>query len=88
MAGGLGYDTPTVYRSHTDYWSNNEAMANELWNSIDTSPVGIALIDAYAEERGLPIASRFPWDGTKGTYFIKVFHQLHCLVLVLLGHLR
>ena len=42
--------------------------------------MAVALTDEYAESHGLPIADRFPWDDDKGLYFIKAFHQLHCLV--------
>ena len=78
--GGLGYDTPTIYRAETDWWGENETLSNELWENLDTSPMGIALTDDYAKRHGIPIASRFPWDDAKGTYFVKAFHQLHCLV--------
>lgn len=80
VLGGLGYDVPVVYHAVTDYWSDNETLADELWDNIDTSPMGVALSDDYAQSHGLPIASRFPWDDEKGTYFLKAFHQLHCLV--------
>ena len=84
VQGGLGYDTPTVFRSPTDWWGDNESLADELWEHIDTSPMAIALTDEYARSHDLPIASRFPWDDDKGTYFIKAFHQLHCLVSILI----
>jgi hypothetical protein len=40
----------------------------------------VALSDDFANALGLPRSERFPWDHRKGRYFIKVFHQLHCLV--------
>jgi hypothetical protein len=40
----------------------------------------VALDDSFADTHGLPRSDRFPWDEGKGRYFIKVFHQLHCLV--------
>ena len=78
--GGLEYNTPIMYRAQTDFWSINETLSNELWNALDTSPIGVALTDDYAKQHDLPLASRFPWDDEKGTYFIKAFHQIHCLV--------
>lgn len=42
----------------------------------------VALEDTWAAEHGLPKSVfRFPWDPeTKGVYFLKVYHGLHCLV--------
>ena len=85
IRGGLGYDTPTIYRARTEWWSENETLANELWDNLDTSPMALALSDDYAKTHNLPLASRFPWDDEKGTYFVKAFHQLHCLVSLLLS---
>ncbi|KAI4184176.1 MAG: hypothetical protein LQ346_006150 [Caloplaca aetnensis] len=85
---GLGYDVPVVYHAMTDYWSENETLSDGLWDSIDTSPMGVALSDDYASSHNIPIASRFPWDDEKGTYFIKAFHELHCLVSVLTFYSR
>lgn len=80
QAGGLGYDVPTVYRAHTDYWGENETLSNELWEAIDTSPMGVALTREWASEHDLPEAGPFPWDDSRETYYVKAFHQLHCLV--------
>jgi hypothetical protein len=77
---GLSLDTPSIHYHHTDYWSKNETLADELWEGIDTNPMVVALTDDFADSHGLPRSDRFPWDESKGRYFVKVFHQLHCLV--------
>ena len=69
-----------IYRSHTDYWGENITLADELWESLDTNPVAVALSDEYARGHGLPESARFPWDDEKGLYFIKAIHDLHCIV--------
>jgi hypothetical protein len=77
---GLRLDTPSVHYHHTDFWSTNQTLADKLWEGIDTNPMVVALSDDFADAHGLPRSDRFPWDETKGRYFVKVFHQLHCLV--------
>jgi hypothetical protein len=77
---GLSLVTPSIHYHHTDYWSANQTLADELWESIDTDPMVVALTDEYADSHDLPRSDRFPWDVSKGRYFVKVFHQLHCLV--------
>lgn len=78
--GGLTFDTPVIYHSTTDYWGANDTLADELWNGMDTDPIVVALWDDYAQQHGLEISGRFPWDDEKGIYFLKGFHNLHCLV--------
>ena len=85
--GGLAYDTPTAYHSRTDFQSKNETIVNELWESMDTSPIAVTLKDETAIKNGIPVAGRFPWDNSKGVYYLKVFHDLHCLVSSCLEHL-
>lgn len=59
-------------------------MADELWNGMDTDPIVVALSDDYAQQHDLKISGRFPWDDEKGIYFLKGFHNLHCLASLLL----
>jgi hypothetical protein len=77
---GLNLDTPSVHYHHTDYWSENITKADELWDGIETNSMVVALTDQFADAHNLPRSDRFPWDARKGRYFVKVFHQLHCLV--------
>lgn len=79
---GLSLDTPSTHFHHTDYWGSNQTLADQLWENIDTNPMVVALTDAFADAHDLPRSDRFPWDKSKGRYFIKVFHQLHCLVSI------
>ncbi|KAH8714037.1 hypothetical protein GQ44DRAFT_762659 [Phaeosphaeriaceae sp. PMI808] len=79
---GLGLDTPTVYHHHSGYWSVNDTLSDELWDSVDTNPMVVALTDEFADAHGLPRSDRFAWDKSKGRYFVKVFHQLHCLKFI------
>lgn len=79
---GLSLDTPSTHYHHTEYWGTNQTRADELWESIDTNPMVVALTDEFADAHHLPHSDRFPWDDSKGRYFVKVFHQLHCLVKV------
>ena len=80
LVGGLKYDTPTVYHAKTDYQSANKTLSSTLWDSIDTSPIGIVMTNKDAQSHGIPLGSPFPWDDSKTTYYVKVFHHLHCLV--------
>lgn len=75
---GLGYDTPTEYRVHTAYGQNTSESDN-LWDTIDSSPIIVALTDKYATSKALDLSARFPWDESKGIYHVKAFHHLHCL---------
>ena len=77
---GLSLNIPTTHHHHTDYWSANDTIADQLWEAIDTNPMVIALTDDFAASHGLPRSARWAWDDGKGRYFVKVFHQLHCLV--------
>ena len=79
---GLTHDTPTSYHYPTEYISSNETFADKLWDEIDVSRLVVALSDEWAEEHGLQRSVfRFPWDekGT-GVYYLKIFHDLHCVV--------
>ena len=79
---GIKYDTPTAYSLATEYLSANETLTDDLWDNLDMNSLVVALDDKWAVEHGLPISVfRFPWDQeTKGVYFLKVYHGLHCLV--------
>ena len=66
---------------------DNEALTNEAWDELGYDDGSIALDYEYAKMMGLPKAQPFPWDSTKGIYFINGYHGLHCLVRQsLIGH--
>lgn len=95
LQGGLGYDTPVLFNYDNEYHGENDTRAEELWDSISTDHIAVALTDSWIDEKGLQRSAadiesaRFPWDPSRGLYFLKVFYQLHCLVShVLMGQTR
>ena len=79
---GIPRDERMVYQVHTEFSVANDSVADSHWESLDTISGAITLPDAYALEHDLPIADRFPWNDEKGLYYIKGFHDLHCLVSI------
>jgi hypothetical protein len=79
---GLTFDTPIPYHAATEYWNSNasEKDMDAAWDSIDTGPMAVALLDDYVRMTGLPPSTRFPWDTDRGVYYLKGLHDLHCLV--------
>jgi hypothetical protein len=78
--GRLGFDTSILYKGHTEYQSENQSVADHAWDSFDTSAIAIAVPDDWSNKHKLPYTERFPWDDSKGMYFVKGLHQMHCLV--------
>ena len=76
----LSWDKWIKYEHGGLYSSDNETLTNEAWDAINYDSGSVALSDHYAIEMKLPKAQRFPWDDTKGLYFMNGQHQLHCLV--------
>jgi len=59
----------------------NETEADEYWESLDASPVAVALdCKEAAQQYGLGESVPFPWGNEKGLYCIKAFHHIHCLL--------
>ncbi|MCJ1408889.1 hypothetical protein MMC19_002966 [Ptychographa xylographoides] len=79
---GLAYDTPTPYVHGGLYYSKNKTLTDEAWKAINYDHGSVALSDEDAAAWGLPVAQRFPWDQTKGLYFLSGYHSLHCLKTV------
>ena len=71
------------FQYYNDYWGSNETLSDQLWESIDTSPVMVSLSQEYIEKHDLPPSIPFPWDESRGLYFLKAYHMLHCLVIPL-----
>jgi hypothetical protein len=76
---GLPTNIPMVYTYRTDYFGDNETLADELWDNLDLTASVVALSPEYVAEHKLEKSSPFPWDTEKDMYFLKVFHSLHCL---------
>nr|POE85459.1 phenylalanine aminomutase (l-beta-phenylalanine forming) [Quercus suber] len=79
---GLEYNVPKNYTYHTEFWNDTGITSDEHWEAISIDPAVIAVSPEWAASQGLPPSWTFPWDTTKQMYFIKVFHQLHCLKLI------
>jgi hypothetical protein len=71
---------------YTTNEGENKTQVDEFWESLDSSPVIVALDHEYSDSHGLARSVPFPWDETKGVYHIKAFHQVHCLVSLVLAH--
>ncbi|KAF2740286.1 hypothetical protein EJ04DRAFT_508268 [Polyplosphaeria fusca] len=76
---GLAYDTPVKYESNPDFGSMTE---DEYWSGLDASPVAIQMSESEAKKHGLGPSAPFPWDDEKSIYFVKAFHQIHCLKVI------
>lgn len=52
-----------------------------MWESLNLDAMVIAPTNEWAQEVGLTDSWEFPWDPTRRKiYFLKVYHQIHCLV--------
>lgn len=72
---GISYDTPAIVE-RGGLWLDDD----EAWESIKYYAGTVALDHEYAASMGLPRGQNFPWDDTKGIYFLNGHHGLHCLV--------
>jgi len=80
IQAGLERDVQNPIIFHSPYNDCNETYAEEQWDAIDMDPGMLALPDAFVAEKGLPVAQRFPWDESKGIYYLNIYHNMHCLV--------
>ena len=81
---GLTFDTAIPYEPISQFWNPN-ISAHEMdaaWDAIDTSPVAVALHDDFTRSVGLPPSGRFPWDTERSIYYLKGFHDLHCVKFI------
>lgn len=77
---GLAFDVPTRYFLHTEYNGDNMTHSDKMWDSINLDAMVIAPTIEWAQDMGLTDSWDFPWDPKRKIYFMKVIHQLHCLV--------
>lgn len=70
------------FHSYSDYWNPNisDEVTDANWDSIDTNPMAVSLHDDFVKQVGLGPSTRFPWETERSVYYIKGFHDLHCLV--------
>ena len=80
MTAQLPKNHTQIYHSSSVFSSANNTEADKYWDALNTQPIAVALSDEYARVNGLTPAARFPWDDGMGLYYIKGFHDLHCLV--------
>ena len=83
LQGGLPYDKQLIYTHSNEYWDprNPEDRAPDaLWNTLSSQPVAVAIDNSWARQHGLPVTDPWPWDDDKGLFYIKAFHDLHCVV--------
>lgn len=80
--GGLSFDTLIPYHSFSRYWnpSANQSVADQAWDALETNPIAVTLHSEHAKDMGLAPSTRFPWDNERSVYYVKGFHDLHCLV--------
>ncbi|KAI0432349.1 hypothetical protein F5Y09DRAFT_353642 [Xylaria sp. FL1042] len=76
---GLEYNKLVEFHAKTDWQSENATVADALWDSIDISPITVAISKKWAAEHGLPESNTFYWDEDKALYHIKGIHGMHCL---------
>lgn len=78
----MKFDTLIPFHAYTEYWNPNisDEVSNAAWDAIDTNPMAISVHDDFARQVGLGPSTRFPWDTERSVYYVKGFHDLHCLV--------
>lgn len=57
-------------------------LTEDMWNAYNVDLGNVALSDGYAKSVGLPLAQRWPWDFSKGIYYLHGHHQMHCLQML------
>ncbi|MCJ1330126.1 hypothetical protein MMC10_006808 [Thelotrema lepadinum] len=75
----LEWNTPIPFEAPSPFLTHNLTELRQLWTDISIDDGMIALPDTLASEWNLHPAQRFPWDDSKGIYFVNGFHSLHCL---------
>ncbi|KAF2785976.1 hypothetical protein K505DRAFT_368627 [Melanomma pulvis-pyrius CBS 109.77] len=78
----LSWTKPGEFEHNGIYDNANSTVTEEAWESLRYDLGSIALSDVYTEAIGLPKAQRFPWDQSKGLYFLNGYHGVHCLKIL------
>ncbi|PSN69515.1 hypothetical protein BS50DRAFT_550406 [Corynespora cassiicola Philippines] len=81
---GNSFTTLSTFHSFTQYWNPNLAQetTDAAWSAIDTNPIAVALHNDFVNHVGLGPSTKFPWDTERSVYYIRAFHDLHCLKLI------
>ena len=81
ISADLQADVKVPYQAKTEYSGEDEGLATELWEAINSTSAGaVALDHDWAASKGLIRAQDFPWDTNKGIYYIQGIHDVHCVV--------
>lgn len=67
---------------HRHFPTEQRTMAEEEWLRYDADVGQIALDDTFSSSMHLPPTQRWPWNFTKGMYYLQGYHNLHCLYTV------
>lgn len=76
----MSWNTPGEFEHNGIYDNEDPKVTEESWDNLRYDLGSIALSDEYTDSVGLPRAQRFPWDQSKGLYFLNGYHGVHCLV--------
>jgi hypothetical protein len=79
----LQYNLPIKWTWKTPWNSENLTEEDLAWNDsrgFQSREGIVALNDSFTQSVGLPSAQRWPWDKSKGIYFVEGVHALHCVV--------
>jgi len=70
---------PIDERSAYSGYNVNLSELRQLWEDISIDHGMVALPDSFVASHALPTAQRYPWDHSKGLYFLNGYHNMHCL---------
>ena len=79
-------NVPIRWTHHSVWNSDNRTEEDSAWNDppgFQVREAIVALPDSFTRSVGLPSAQRWPWDESKGVYFLEGLHNLHCVVSVI-----
>lgn len=69
---------------NSEYATTNLTEASEIWNGINYDDGIIAIPYTLIDKMGLHRAQKHPWDPNYGVYLINGYHQIHCLVIIII----
>lgn len=69
----------TIY-AHSNYMSEDEAVASKAWDNILAGHGVIALDADYVAKKNLPPSVPLPDDSGNFMYVIEAYHAMHCTV--------
>jgi len=82
---GIPLTKTMTYSYESDFWHPdrpNDKSPDAFWDALDTSPIAVALDRTWVKEHNVPVSDSWPWDDEKGLYYVKAFHNMHCLKII------